>query len=278
VIQCKLPTPEVIIKPKNLEEKNIGSVWKIFNNLMGNQGKYRDEIYQNRGHICEVLKGIGFTFYFYELIDYYTEEQLEIFNHIRLVLDKVLACNQFSSRILKFILHSSGWLGDIFPRFFNEFDQKEIAKWSYQIEKEIEKASNMKFVYNKIERDDYWDIILNPKDEFDLLDIKGCYGELLSIFNTLKPNLPKENISIIDDLISRCEHGYFLGFLLEKTFKKYKQKVEKSPKRSKGYLRKRLMDFRKGREQRVLLASKEIFEPCDILDKKLKKIFEFEKV
>jgi hypothetical protein len=276
MIECKIPKPEVIVKPNNLEEKNIGSVWKIFNNLMCNSDGYKAEIYQNRGHICEVLKGIGFTFYFYELIDNYTEEQLEIFNYVRLVLDKVLACNQYASRILRFILNSEGWSGAIFPRFFNEFDQRKIAEYSNQIEKEIEKLSNTEFIFNKIERDDYWNIILENKQ--GLLDVKGCYGELLSIFNTLKPSLPQENISIMDDLISRCEHGYFLGFLLEKTFNKKKNKIKHAPKRSKSYLKKRLINFRKGREKRVLLASREIFKPSDILDKKLERIFEFERI
>lgn len=277
-------------KKKLPEYLQVGQAWKVFGKwlvAMGqsdqNEIEFPDGTLKS-GHVCIVLRGIGFTLYFYELIDDYTEEQLKIFNYIRLVLDRVLVTNQVASIKLRFFLEKfASWKGNVFPKFFNTFNDNKIAEWSNQIDEEIEQASKIKYVYKKIGREKYWTSIIKPKNKKDLWDIKGCYTELLSIFNTIKSDLPQENIKIIDELITRCEHGYFLGFLLEKTIQEYERKhpnIKNSNQatRTETYLRRRLTNFRKGRESKVMLASKEAFGLSKQVKKKLKRMFEIKKI
>jgi len=234
-------------------------------------------------HICVVLKSIGFTIYFFELIDDYTEEQYNAFNHIRLILDRILVTNQIASKKLKFFLEKEGkFEGRVFPHFFKNFPQEEIAKYSGQIENEIEEWSNKKFEFKNLDRIKYWNKITGGEEK-NRRDIKGCYAQLLSALNTLKPDLPKENIMIIDDVIERCEHGYFLGFLLEKTLDDYEKKYPKMKNandatRTKQYMIKRLTKFRKGREKRVLFVTKKIFEFDDNAKTKLRRMFDLVKI
>ena len=74
------------------EYLQVGQAWKVFGKwlvAMGQSDQAQIEISGGlkSGHVCIVLRGIGFTFYFYELIDNYTKEQLKIFDYIRLILD-----------------------------------------------------------------------------------------------------------------------------------------------------------------------------------------------
>ena len=94
------------------------------------------------------------------------------------------------------------------------------------------------------------------------------------IFNTIKPDLPEDNIMIINDIIEKCEHGYFLGYLLYKAMEKYAKKYpENEGIRSKKYMTKRLNSFIKGREEMVLNATKETFGLDDKIVKKLNRMF-----
>jgi hypothetical protein len=273
-------------KKKDLPEKlQIGEAWKVFGKWMvaigeSDQNEVNIPNYGIKsGHICIVLRGLGFTLYFYELIDDYTEEQYKAFNHIRLILDRVLITNQAASARLKFFLsRCDGWTGPVFPKFFSKFPQSKIKKWSSQIDEEIEKWSNEPFEFKNIDRKKYLQQVLNPKNRRLLYDVKGCYEMLLSALNTLKLTLPEENIEIIDELILRCEHGYFLGFLLEKTIEEYEKKHKKIANdaqaiRSQNYLRNRVDKFRNGREEKVLLASKEAFGLTNEVKEKLNRMF-----
>jgi hypothetical protein len=99
------------------------------------------------------------------------------------------------------------------------------------------------------------------------------------MLNTLKCTLPEENIQIIDELITRCEHGYFLGYLVEKTIMEFENKHPTNEGiRSNKYLMKRMESFRKNREKKVMLASKEAFDLTDEVKEKLNRMFLFEKV
>ena len=277
-------------KKRDLPEYlQLGEAWKVFGKWMvaigesdQNEIKIRDGMHS--GHVCIVLRGIGFTLYFYELIGDYTKEQLKTFNYTRLVLDRVLVTNQVASVRLRFYLEKFyKWNGNIFPKFFNTFDNKKISNWSDQIDDEIEQYSKVKYNYKNVDREKYWrSIVESPKKE-KLWDIKGCYAELLSILNTIKSDLPQDNIIVIDELIVRCEHGYFLGFLVEKSLKEYHEAHPNvadshSAIRSKNYLLNRLEKFRTGREKRVTTAAKESFGLTPEVVKKLNRMFIYEKV
>jgi len=277
-------------KKRDLPEYlQLGEAWKVFGKWMvaigesdQNEIKIRDGMHS--GHVCIVLRGIGFTLYFYELIGDYTNEQLKTFNYTRLVLDRVLVTNQVASVRLRFYLEKFyKWNGNIFPKFFNTFDNKKISNWSDQIDDEIEQYSKVKYNYKNVDREKYWrSIVESPKKE-KLWDIKGCYAELLSILNTIKSDLPQDNIIVIDELIVRCEHGYFLGFLVEKSLKEYHEAHPNvadshSAIRSKNYLLNRLEKFRTGREKRVTTAAKESFGLTPEVVKKLNRMFIYEKV
>lgn len=239
-----------------------------------NQIKIGGGGYEKSGHVCIVLRGIGFTLYFYQLIDEYTKEQYKIFDNMRLLLDRVLIANQCVSYKLKFYLEKEGWSGNIFPKFFKEYDNKEIVKWADKIDDDIDKYSNTEYVYKKINRKKYHEYIVT--DDEVKFDIKGCYAELLSILNTIKPTLPQNNIIIIDDLIEKCEHGYYLGFLLEKALKKYNKKYVNTDKKNiryKNFLEPKLQKFIKGRENRVITASKEAFGLTPEVIKRLNRMF-----
>jgi hypothetical protein len=275
------------------EYLQIGEAWKVFGKWMVAMGesdqeqiKIRDGMHS--GHVCIVLRGIGFTLYFYELIGDYTKEQLKIFNYIRLVLDRVLVTNQVASVRLRFYLEKFyKWNGNIFPKFFNTFDNKKISEWSDQIDEEIDRWSKVRYHFknknNNNNIDEYWRSITKPNKKEKLWDIKGCYAELLSIFNTIKSDLPQDNIIVIDELIVRCEHGYFLGFLVEKSFKEYNEAHPNvadshSAIRSKNYLLDRVRKFRTGREKRVAIAAKEAFGLTPEVVKKLNRMFVYKKV
>ena len=277
-------------KKRDLPEYlQLGEAWKVFGKWMvaigesdQNEIKIRDGMHS--GHVCIVLRGIGFTLYFYELIGDYTNEQLKTFNYTRLVLDRVLVTNQVASVRLRFYLEKFyKWNGNIFPKFFNTFDNKKISNWSDQIDDEIEQYSKVKYNYKNVDREKHWrSIVESPKKE-KLWDIKGCYAELLSILNTIKSDLPQDNIIVIDELIVRCEHGYFLGFLVEKSLKEYHEAHPNvadshSAIRSKNYLLNRLEKFRTGREKRVTTAAKESFGLTPEVVKKLNRMFIYEKV
>jgi len=281
-LKDKCEIPEIGSHKEDLPDYlKAGLAWNVFGKWVVADGESDQNAVRigsdgtlKSGHVCIVLRGLGFTFYFYEIIDDYSKEQYDIFDYIRLVLDKILVTNQASSYKLRWYLQRyENWTGSIFPKFFNIYDQKKIAKWSEQIDDEIEENSNKKFILKKRDRKKYWNLITS--DHQNIFDIKGCYGELLSIFNTIKPILPQDNIAIIEELILRCEHGYFLGFLLDKTFQEYSKKYPDviPEERSKEYLLKRLQDFRKGREERVYAASKEAFELNDHLKEKLRRMF-----
>jgi hypothetical protein len=271
------------------EYLQLGEAWKVFGKWMvamgeSDQNEIRIRDGMHSGHVCIVLRGIGFTLYFYELIGDYTKEQLKIFNYTRLVLDRVLVTNQVASVRLRFYLEKFyKWNGNIFPKFFNTFDNKKISKWSEQIDDEIEHCSKVKYNYKNVNREKYWrSIVESPKKE-KLWDIKGCYAELLSIFNTIKSDLPQDNIIVVDELIVRCEHGYFLGFLVEKSLEEYHEAHPNvadshSAMRSKNYLLDRLRKFRTGRERRVTTAAKESFGLTPEVVKKLNRMFVYEKV
>jgi hypothetical protein len=269
-------------KPGSDEYSLHSHVWKDFGKWIVAMEKDDEKVSdwgKEHKHICHVLKSIGFTIYFFELIGDYTEEQYKAFSHIRLILDRILVTNQIAIKKLKFL---SGYSGAIFPKFFNEFPQKKISAWSEEIENEIEKWSNEKFEFKDLDRKKYWNQITGGKEK-SRRDVKGCYAMLLSALNTLKPDLPQENIAIIDDLIMRCEHGYFLGFLLERTLDDYEKKQPKKAKspeatRSKDYILNRLTSFRKGREKRVLFVTKKIFEFDDNAKTKLRRMFDLVKI
>ena len=273
--KCKLDTN------MELDEfSRIGQAWKTFSKLM-KEKELEKELGKKigvgdgtlkSGHICVVLKGIGFALYFYELIDEYTEEQLRIFEHIRLILDKILMRNQNASQELSHYLRRYlSWRGEVFPKFFGEIDREKILSWSDQIDKEIEEWSNIEYEYEEMDREELWREIITSNSK----DIKECYGELLSILNTIKPDLPKENISMIEELILRCEHGYYLGFQLERVFEEYKEKhpafVPK--RRTKNWRKEKLYKFRYGREQRILEASTIAFGMSEELKEKLRRMF-----
>lgn len=261
------------------EYTQVGQAWKTFNKWMKERKlgtKFGDGTLKS-GHICIVLKGIGFTLYFYEIIDDYTEEQYQIFEHIRLLLDRVLICNQNASyRLKSYLVKYKNWKKRIFPHFFESVPKKKIISWSDQIDDEIEKWSNTKYVFRKINRERYWNQITTK----NLLDIKGCYAKLLSLFNTIKPDLPTENISIIEELILRCEHGYYLGFILEKTFKEFEEKYPtfEPPERTKTWRLEKLDKFRRGREDRVYEATKTAFGLTRPIKRKLRRLFIFKKI
>lgn len=269
------------------EYGHISESWKSFGKwlVVIEESKIKDNVKVSQSgtknnHVCIVLRSIGFTLYFYELIDNYKEEHLDIFNHMRLVLDRVLVTNQITSKKLRFYLETfENWHGDIFPRFLRDYDNKKISKWSETIDNDIEKWSNTKFSYTEMDRKKYWKKIIKP----DNWDIKGCYAELLSILNTIKPELPQENIMIIDDLIARCEHGYYIGFLTGKAIEEYQERYPQTlhdaqSTRDDAFLLNKLKNFRKGREDRVLKASEISFGLTDEVKKKLNRMFEFKKV
>lgn len=133
-------------KEKLPEYMRLRQAWKTFGKWMVqigesdiNQVNIGKTGYENSGHVCIVLRGIGFTLYFYQLIDEYTEEQCEIFDVIRLLLDRVLMANQCVSYTLRHYVQREGWDGNLFPKFFKKYDKKEIAKWSDKIDEDIEK-------------------------------------------------------------------------------------------------------------------------------------------
>lgn len=274
-------------KKKNLPEKlKIGEAWKVFGKWMvaigeSDQNEVDIPMYGIKsGHVCIVLRGLGFTLYFYELIDDYTQEQYKAFSHIRLLLDRVLVTNQAASaRLRNFLEKVEKHKGTLFPDFFSNFDQNKIAEWSDDIDSDIEKWSNTPFEFQNLNRGKYINEICNPTPEHLKWDIKGCYEQLLSAFNTLRPTLPEENIQIIDELIIRCEHGYFLAYLIDKTIKEYEKKhpkIAKHGKRTTSFLRKRVDRFRRKREEKVKLAAKEAFGLTPKVKRKLKRMFEFE--
>lgn len=304
-MECKLPIiADIEVKKKRGrtrahlmgEKKNlpaklqIGEAWKVFGKWMvaiGESDQNEVEIPMHgikSGHICIVLRGLGFTLYFYELIDDYTIEQMQAFKHIRLLLDRVLVTNQAASARLRYFLeHIEKWKGNIFPKFFNTFDQKKIAEWSDEIDEGIEKWSNTEFKFQNLNREKYISAICNPTPESLKWDVKGCYEQLLSALNTIKPTLPEENIQIIDELITRCEHGYFLGFLLDRTIREYEKKHPKMAEskasiRSTTFLRRKVNNYRKTREEKVKIASKEAFGLTKEVKKKLNRMFELENV
>jgi hypothetical protein len=283
--------PVTIDWKNNRKYSNFSEAWKTFGKWIVaiDESKTNDNIEVSKAgtevkHICLALRKIGFALYFYELIDDYSKEQYIAFNHMRLILDRVLVTNQVASRQLRFFLERyEKFRGDVFPKFFNDFPQDKIAEWSEQIDDEIEDCYDKKFQFKKIDRKKYWNDIVNPSNVNLKWDIKGCYRMLLSALNTLRPTLPKENLIILDDIMTRCEHGYYLGFLIEKTILEYhkehpKYKKNRQTTRTPSYLLNRLSNFRKGRERRVILASKEAFEFKPKLKKKLNRMFEFEKV
>jgi hypothetical protein len=216
------------------------------------------------------------------LIDDYTKDQYKAFHHIRLLLDRVLVTNQAASaRLRNFLEKVDKHTGTLFPNFFANFDKDKIAEWSDDIDTEIEKWSNTPFKFQRLNREKYVSEICNPTPEYLKWDVKGCYEQLLSAFNTLKPILPQENIEIIDELIIRCEHGYFLGYLIEKTIKEYEKKhpkvgKQKAGKRTTSFLRRKVDNYRKTREKKVKLACKEAFGLTPKVKKKLKRMFIYE--
>ena len=277
-------------KKKDLPAKlKIGEAWKVFGKWMvamgeSDQNEVDIPMYGIKsGHVCIVLRGLGFTLYFYELIDDYTQDQYQAFKHIRLLLDRVLVTNQAASARLKnFLEKVEKHKGALFPNFFTNFDQKKISEWSEDIDNEIEKWSNTPFEFQNLNRGKYINEICNPTPEHLKWDIKGCYEQLLSAFNTLRPTLPKENIAIIDELILRCEHGYFLGYLIDKTIKKYEKSHPKVGRQKAGirptsFLTRKVNNYRQTREKKVKLAAKESFGLTPKVMRKLKRMFEFHK-
>jgi len=271
-------------KEKLPEYLKLRQAWITFGKWMvqigdSDQNQVKIGGYEKSGHVCIVLRGIGFTFYFYQLIDDYTEEQCKIFDNIRLLLDRVLIANQCVSHKLKFYLGKEGWSGPIFPKFFKKYNNKEIVKWADKIDEDIAKWSDIEYVYKKIDRKKYHKFLVTDAEV--KFDIKGCYAELLSILNTIKPTLPKDNIIIIEDIIEKCEHGYYLGFLLEKSLEKYNKKyinTEKNNVRMEDFLKPKLKKFIKGRENRVTTASKEAFGLTPEVTKRLNRMFVYKKV
>ena len=278
-----------IKKKKNLPiEFQTGEAWKVFGKWIvdvNESDQYNIETSSygiQSGHICIVLRGLGFSLYFYELIDDYTKEQYDAFDYIRLLLDRVLVTNQAASYKLRFYLEKFyNWEGEIFPRFFTDFPHDIIAEWSEEIDNEIDEWSKKKFEFEKIDRGKYIESITDPSSIDLLWDIKGCYGMLLSVLNTIKPTLPdNENIEIINDFISKCEHGYFLGFLIERTIKQHENEYKMYDKgiRGKDYLKNKVNKFRKEREKKVILATKEAFQLTEEVKKKLRRMFVLEKI
>ena len=273
-------------KEKLPEYLQMRQAWAIFGKWMVAEGESdQNQVkiykgYEKSGHVCIVLRGIGFTFYFYELIGTYTPEQYKIFDNMRLILDRVLVTNQCVSFKLRYYLEQENWKGNIFPRFFREYSDEKIAKYADQIDSEIEEVSNKEYVYKKNDRKKYHRDIISPTNSKMKFDIKGCYAELLSILNTLKHTLPQDNIMIIDDLIEKCEHGYFLGFLIEKELEDFADKYPNINKgiRGKKYLTQKLKNFIKGREQRVMTASKEAFGLNTEVVKRLNRMFVYTEV
>jgi hypothetical protein len=268
---------------------NISEAWKQFGKWMVaiEESKYKEEVEVSQWgikdpHICIVLRSIGFTLYFYELIGDYKEEHYKAFRHIRLILDRVLVTNQGASKRLRYFIQnhdSKNWKGRLFPDFFEDFPQEKISKWSERIDEEIEEVSNRKFVFKEINRNEYWKEIINPRKSKLRWDVKGCYSMLLSALNTLRPTLPQENIMIMDDIILRCEHGYYLGFLLEKSIGEYENKYPKASKspeatRTVKHLNLKLRNFRKGREKRVLFVSKISFGLTPEVKNRLRRMFD----
>ena len=120
-----------------------------------------------------------------------------------------------------------------------------------------------------------------PSDSKMKFDIKGNYATLLSILNTIKDSLPQDNIMIIEDLIERCEHGYFLGFLIEKSLDDFLEKYPNTKNqgiRDKDYLVPKLNKFVRGRESRVITATKEAFGLTPEIVEKLNRMFVYNKV
>jgi hypothetical protein len=276
-MECKL-----LIKSKKYSDiLKIWEPWMIAIEESDINDEKISKLENKSKHICTVLKKIGFTLYLYELIDDYKEEHYIAFKNIRLLLDKVLVTNQVASRKLRFFLQKyENWKGDIFPQFFKKYDQIKIAEWSEQIDSEIEEWSNKKFEFKKMNRKEYWVKITNPKNKNELWNIKGCYAQLLSALNTIKSELPQVNITIIDDIINRCEYGYFLGFLVEKKIQQFekrhpKMKNNSGATRDQQYLLNRLKKFSTGRERRVYESSKKVFGLTPIVKEKLRRIFEF---
>jgi hypothetical protein len=296
-MECKLPIKgynETFKSRQNIEipvidniptdtkaYSHISETWKQFGKWLVVIEESKEKVSKgglNHNHVCVVLKSVGFTFYFYELIDNYTEDQLDAFRYLRLLLDGVLVANQVSGGKLKYYLQQTrNWQGEVFPRFLRQFPENKIARWSDKIDAEIEEWSNKKFDLSKvrdIKRRDYWNKIAKPNN----YNIKGYYGEILSVFNTLKPDLPQENIMIIDDMIERFEHGYHLGYLTDRSIKDFTKKLGSKAGKSKSFLMDKLKKFRIGREDRIIKASKQAFEWNDDVRRKLNRMFEFKKV
>lgn len=299
-MECKIPIKEFDIRTARNDVKmpvmkgkkadlpsqlQIGEAWKVFGKWMVKIGESdQNEVIIPKkglqsGHICIVLRGLGFTLYFYELIDEYTQAQYEAFDEIRLIFDRVLVTNQAASARLRYYLEKyEKWNGNVFPKFFNTFSVKKIEKWSDDIDSEITYHLNQKYEFKKRERSKYWKSITNPNPAKLKWDVKGCYARLLSAFSTLKPTLPQENIEIIEELITRCEHGYFLGYLIEKTLDEFDEKYGDAFSRSPAYLMKRMKDFRVNRERKVKLASQEAFGLTKEVKKKLERMFILEAI
>jgi hypothetical protein len=273
-------------KDKLPEYLQLRQAWKVFGKWMvaigeSDQNQVNMGGYEKSGHVCIVLRGIGFTFYFYELIGTYSPKQYKIFDYMRLIFDRILITNQCVSHKLKFYLQKEGWKGSIFPRFFKDYPVEEIVKYSDIMDEDINEFSNVKYVYKKVDRKKYHNDIISPADPKMKFDIKGCYAELLSILNTIKPTLPQDNIMIVDDLIGKCEHGYYLGFLLEKALDGYAKtypNTERSNVRGRDFLQPKLKNFIKGREDRVTTASKEAFGLTPEVIKRLNRMFIYREV
>ena len=201
-------------KKRDLPEYlQLGEAWKVFGKWMvaigesdQNEIKIRDGMHS--GHVCIVLRGIGFTLYFYELIGDYTNEQLKTFNYTRLVLDRVLVTNQVASVRLRFYLEKFyKWNGNIFPKFFNTFDNKKISNWSDQIDDEIEQYSKVKYNYKNVDREKYWrSIVESPKKE-------KLWEERGKVVNSLLANGWKnKDIALIykisPDTLGRWKHEF----------------------------------------------------------------------
>ena len=266
------------------EYLQLRQAWAVFGKWMVADGESdQNQVpiykgYEKSGHVCIVLRGIGFTLYFYELIGTYTPEQYKIFDNMRLILDKVLITNQCVSYTLRAYVEKEGWSGNLFPKFFKDYPSEKIAKYSDQIDSDIERFSNTPYVYKEINRKAYHKSIISPPNPLMKFDIKGCYAELLSILNTIKSELPPENIHIIDDIIQKCEHGYFLGFLVEKALEEYRKKHGEGRMRHRDFLIPKLKKFTQGREKRVTTASKEAFGLTKEVARRLNRMFYYEKV
>jgi hypothetical protein len=269
------------------EYLQMGAAWKVFGKWMVASGQSdQNEVkignyLKKSGHVCIVLRGIGFSMYFYELIGDFEPEQYEIFNVIRFYLDRVLVTNQYVSYKLGFFLRKEGWVGEVFPKFFAQYPEKKIGDYSDEIDDDIERYSNIEYVHKNINRKQLHGSIISPTKSKMKYDIKGCYVALLSIFNTIKHTIPQDNLIIIEDLIERCEHGYFLGFLLEKTLEDFEKKypgTKNAGDATETFIRQKLKKYTIGRENRVTTATKEAFGLTPDIVERLNRMFIYKKV